>query len=103
MSTETFLRLWVRAPRMAIVRDGIRGENALEAHCHPAISSWLLALGSSVILASEPRAKSQEPLTYSRGNGVRLHPDRVPLVEVVVAQPCPQPLDDILRQPALRS
>src|SRR5689334_818504 len=27
MSTETFLRLWVRAPRMEMVRLGIRGEN----------------------------------------------------------------------------
>src|SRR5207237_4194758 len=35
ISTETFLRLCVRAPRMEIVRVGIRVENALDVPCHP--------------------------------------------------------------------
>src|SRR3954470_12140631 len=64
ISTETFLRLCVRAPRMEIVRVGIRGENALEVRSHP--------------------TRSQR------------HP--VPLIEVVVAEPCAQLLDDVRRQ-----
>src|SRR5688500_13410011 len=38
ISTETFLRLWFRAPRMEMVRSGIQEKNNLNLQCHPSFA-----------------------------------------------------------------
>src|SRR5437016_3705414 len=81
ISTETFLRLCVRAPRMEIVRVGIRMENAAKAGCHPRAEDFV----------NEPTRSILQPS----------NPDVMPLVKVVIPQPVAQLLDHVLRQPGV--